>query len=123
LLIVLLVLPSAALHAVRAHIDWRVAGCYLVLISLWTYRVYGSDKQRAQQGHWRTPESTLHLLDLAGGWPGALIAQRRHRHKTSKKSFQAIFWITIITHQALAADSLLHFHFAKAAFRKISEAF
>jgi uncharacterized membrane protein YsdA (DUF1294 family) len=37
----------------------------------------------------------LHLFALAGGWPGALIAQRLLRHKTKKQSFQVVFWATV----------------------------
>ncbi|PKO61660.1 MAG: DUF1294 domain-containing protein, partial [Betaproteobacteria bacterium HGW-Betaproteobacteria-17] len=45
---------------------------------------------------WRTQESTLHLFALAGGWPGALAAQKLLRHKSSKPSFQFVFWVTVI---------------------------
>lgn len=30
-----------------------------------------------------------------GGWPGALFAQERFRHKTRKATFQAVFWLTV----------------------------
>lgn len=36
-----------------------------------TFLVYAWDKTAAEGGHWRTPESTLIGLALAGGWPGA----------------------------------------------------
>lgn len=68
---------------------------YLVL-SIVTFAAYALDKRAAQRGNWRTTESTLHLLSLAGGWPGALIAQGRLRHKTRKQPFRAIFWATVI---------------------------
>ncbi|WP_371734051.1 DUF1294 domain-containing protein [Synechococcus sp. CCY 9618] len=34
------------------------------------------------------------MLGLAGGWPGALLAQQLLRHKCSKASFVAMFWFT-----------------------------
>jgi len=34
------------------------------------------DKSAAQRNAWRTPEGTLHMLSLVGGWPGAMIAQQ-----------------------------------------------
>jgi len=54
------------------------------------------DKHAAQSGQWRIPESTLHLLELAGGWPGAFIAQRLTRHKTSKRSYRVAFWCMVV---------------------------
>ena len=51
----------------------------------------------------RTSESTLHSVDLLGGWPGALIAQQQFRHKTVKTSFQQIFWVTVLVNIAVAA--------------------
>lgn len=56
---------------------------------------YAFDKSAAQNGQWRTQESTLHLFALLGGWPGALAAQRLLRHKSAKTSFQVVFWITV----------------------------
>ena len=65
------------------------------LVSLVTYTFYAYDKNAAQKRSWRIPENFLHLLALAGGWPGALIAQSQLRHKSSKQSFQFIFWMTV----------------------------
>lgn len=63
-------------------------------LSILTYAAYALDKSAAKKGAWRTQESTLHLLALAGGWPGALIAQQTLRHKSKKKSFRIVFWVT-----------------------------
>lgn len=57
---------------------------------------YALDKSAARNDQWRTKESTLHLFALAGGWPGALAAQRLLRHKSSKQSFQFVFWVTVV---------------------------
>lgn len=65
-------------------------------MSLLTYFFYYVDKSAAQKGEWRTQESTLHLLALFGGWPGALVAQQLLRHKSIKKPFRRVFWITTI---------------------------
>ena len=54
------------------------------------------DKKAAQTGQWRTPENSLHMLSLFGGWPGALFAQNQLRHKSKKQPFKAILWFTII---------------------------
>ncbi len=61
-----------------------------------TFIVYAFDKSKAKRNAWRTPESTLHLLALIGGWPGAIIAQQTLRHKSQKKSFRIVFWATVI---------------------------
>ena len=41
-------------------------------------------------------ENTLHLLSLAGGWPGALVAQHKLRHKSRKQSFRLVFRATVV---------------------------
>lgn len=76
---------------------WYVVGWYL-LISIGTFTVYGVDKHRAKNGGWRIPEKTLHLLSFAGGWPGALTAQRTFHHKTRKPVFQTVFWLSVLLH-------------------------
>lgn len=70
------------------------------LLSLITYGFYAWDKSSAKQGTWRTSESTLHLLALAGGWPGAAFAQQRLRHKSQKRAFRIVFWLTVIANIA-----------------------
>lgn len=64
--------------------------------SLIAFVAYALDKAAARAGRWRTQESTLHLLALIGGWPGALLAQRQFRHKTAKTSFRVVFWATVL---------------------------
>ncbi|MBD1569849.1 cold shock and DUF1294 domain-containing protein [Aliivibrio sp. S10_S31] len=64
-------------------------------MSLLTYAMYAVDKNAAEKGNWRTPENTLHVLSLLGGWPGALFAQNQFRHKSKKQPFKTILWITI----------------------------
>ena len=75
-------------------------------LSVVSYFMYRSDKVAAQADAQRTPESSLHLADLLGGWPGALIAQQQFRHKTVKPSFQLAFWATVVFN--LAAVGWLH---------------
>lgn len=66
------------------------------LLSGVAFLIYGADKSAAAQGRWRTSESTLHTIALVGGWPGALVARRVFRHKTTKQPFRTIFWGTVI---------------------------
>jgi uncharacterized membrane protein YsdA (DUF1294 family)/cold shock CspA family protein len=63
-----------------------------------SYRQYANDKRFAQQGDWRIPEKTLILCDLACGWIGGFIAQKRLHHKTSKTSYQLAFFIVVGMH-------------------------
>jgi uncharacterized membrane protein YsdA (DUF1294 family)/cold shock CspA family protein len=72
-------------------------------LSLLAYVMYWVDKSAAQRGGQRTPESTLHLISLAGGWPGALVAQQQFRHKTIKQPFQSVFWVTVVLNAAAVA--------------------
>ena len=65
-------------------------------MSLVSFLAYRDDKLRAERGLRRTPEKTLHMLDLLGGWPGGLLAQQAFRHKSSKGPFQFVFWATVL---------------------------
>ena len=76
------------------RIPFWVLALYLSM-SLATYVLYAFDKSAAQKGAWRTSESTLHLLSLFCGWPGALLAQQKLRHKSKKQTFRAVFWVTV----------------------------
>lgn len=95
------VLAIPAFVGIYTFVIWRwgfsppVFLAYLGL-SFLTFLAYALDKSAAVSGRWRTAEQTLHLFSLAGGWPGALVAQQLLRHKTSKQSFVYVFWFTVL---------------------------
>ena len=109
-----LVAPALAIwrHAPRARAP-GIAG-WILFASLVAYVLYARDKRRARLGEWRTPESVLHGWELAGGWPGAWLAQRRLRHKNAKFSFQFVFWAIVGLHNYIALDLLLGWRLARA---------
>ena len=114
-LTLLLVVPGYALSELAARVDWRVLIGAPLVLSAFTFVAYRSDKRRAEAGASRFPESTLHVAELIGGWPGAYFAQRIFRHKTAKTSFQVVFWMIVLAHQLVAADSLIGWRFTKSA--------
>lgn len=73
------------------------------LLSVLTFYLYWRDKFAAQRNAWRTPENTLHIASLLGGWPGAWLAQRLLRHKSAKESFRQVYWATVGLHWVLLA--------------------
>lgn len=83
------------ISVLSSRIPFHVLALYIVA-SLFTFIMYALDKSAARSGEWRTQESTLHVLSLVGGWPGALIAQQKLRHKSKKQSFRSIFWVTVL---------------------------
>jgi uncharacterized membrane protein YsdA (DUF1294 family) len=113
-LLLLLLLPAVAIARLSPLIEpWPLAG-YLASVSALTYGLYKFDKRRAQAGAWRTPESMLHLAELAGGWPAAFVAQRRFRHKTAKRRYQIIYWGIVLIHQYAAMDYLFGGRFTQS---------
>ncbi|MFO1495010.1 MAG: cold shock and DUF1294 domain-containing protein [Lysobacterales bacterium] len=91
----LLALGVIAGLALLGKIPWWILWVFCGM-SLWTFGLYGWDKLAAKDGRWRTPEDTLHACALFGGWPGAMLAQQIFKHKSSKASFQAVFWTTVV---------------------------
>jgi uncharacterized membrane protein YsdA (DUF1294 family)/cold shock CspA family protein len=97
LMLVWLVLLVAG--AFTGRFTWFVLPAALGL-NLMTFYTYWQDKHAARQGAWRIKEDTLHLLGLAGGWPGAWFAHQILRHKSSKQAFRAVYWATAIFNTA-----------------------
>lgn len=108
------ILPTLAILRLSKSIDPKILLAYFVTISVITFYLYWSDKKKAKKDAWRTPGSTLHALEFAGGWLAAFIAQRLFRHKTSKTKYQVVFWIIAAIHQYLAFDYLNGWHYTKA---------
>ena len=99
----LFVIPAFLLLYLVVSVLWKppllIAAVYMAASAI-TFLAYALDKSAARQGNWRTQESTLHILALAGGWPGALVAQQVLRHKSTKAEFRAAFWVTVVLNVA-----------------------
>ena len=115
--VLLLILPGVAVFRLCPPLDFRWVLGYWLLISAFTHVVYARDKKKAERGEWRTPESTLHFLELIGGWAAAFLAQREFRHKITKGSYQATFCMIIVCYQIVACDFLLNWTLTRAVGR------
>ena len=81
-------------------------GLFYLVASLICAGLYWHDKRQALVRGQRIPEKVLHLSELLGGWPGALVAQQVWRHKTRKLSYQVVFWLIVLVHQVVWVDVL-----------------
>lgn len=90
-------LLGMAVMAVLGKVPLWVPSVY-VFASMVSFAVFGVDKAKAQASQWRVSEATLHLIELLGGWPGALTAQYYFRHKNAKTSYQIVFWAIVACH-------------------------
>lgn len=58
-----------------------------IALNLLAFAAFGIDKAKAEAGKWRVQESTLLMLALLGGSPGAYAGRAAFRHKTRKQPF------------------------------------
>ncbi len=68
---------------------------FYAVMSLVTLALYAGDKRAGAR---RTPEATLHLWALAGGFGGALLGQAWLRHKTRHPSFIVVTVLAAAIH-------------------------
>ena len=69
-----------------------ILAAYALIINAITYLLFGFDKRAAERGDSRVPEKTLLMASALGGSVGAVMAQRRFRHKTEKQPFKALLY-------------------------------
>jgi uncharacterized membrane protein YsdA (DUF1294 family) len=98
-------MTSSAMLAASGWTLWF--GAWIGLASAVAFVMHGLDKRAAIRGRRRVPEARLHLLELIGGWPGALLAMLLFHHKTSKSSFLVITVAIVVLWCGLAAWILL----------------
>lgn len=95
----LFAIPAFVLIYLVVASVWRVpvwVAALYVTASVGCFAAYAADKAAAAAGRWRVSEDTLLLLGVAGGWPGAIVAQQALRHKSNKASFRAKFWFSVM---------------------------
>lgn len=100
----LLVLPLLGISElfIKKNEPW-ILGLYVVA-SVVAFFLYWIDKRNAESDTRRIPEARLHFFESLGGWVGALPAQQIFRHKTSKPSYQIVFWLIVAVHQVFWFD-------------------
>lgn len=77
-------------------LDFPLIACVFYLaMSTITYIGYAFDKQAMLAGGARIPESVFHMLNIFGGWLGALCAQVFMHHKYHDLGFKFLFWLTL----------------------------
>ncbi|EBK8871746.1 DUF1294 domain-containing protein [Salmonella enterica] len=69
---------------------------WFLLANVLTLAIYGIDKTAARKTWRRVPESTLLVIGVVGGWPGAIVGQQLFRHKTQKQPFKTYFIVSVI---------------------------
>ncbi|USD35231.1 MULTISPECIES: DUF1294 domain-containing protein [Vibrio] len=72
-----------------------------ITLSTIAYMVYALDKHALHTGGWRVPSVTFHIINVFGGWPGALLAQSVLHHKYSDIGFKSLFWVTLLANFTL----------------------
>lgn len=95
-------LGVVVLLAFVGRLWWPIA-CVYIVASILAYLAYKRDKEAAQRGARRTNEWNLIMLGLIGGWPGALVARYRFRHKTKKVAFRIGYWLSVALNVAALA--------------------
>ncbi|MBV1690109.1 DUF1294 domain-containing protein [Novosphingobium sp. G106] len=78
----------------------------VITLNLLTFVAFSIDKLKAETGRRRIRETTLLLLALLGGTPGAYAGRALFRHKTRKQPFSGrLHTIAAVQLAALAAGS------------------
>jgi len=78
----------------------------LIALNLLAFAAFGIDKLSAKTNRRRIQESTLLLLALLGGTPGAYASRALFRHKTRKQPFSGrLHAIAVFQLATLAAGS------------------
>jgi uncharacterized membrane protein YsdA (DUF1294 family) len=75
---------------------WNILLCYLLVVNLVAFALYGLDKNRAKQQKWRIRERTLLLVAFLGGGIGAYAGMLVFRHKTQHVQFRLLVPLSIV---------------------------
>ena len=77
--------------------------CYIVVINLVSFMMFGIDKYKARRGQWRISEATLLAMAAIGGSIGAWMGMKVWHHKTLHSKFRYSVPIMLLAHIALMA--------------------
>ena len=81
---------------------WQFPALLILIASLVSFLLFGIDKWKAQNNHWRISEKALLLSAALFGGIGAYLGMRTFRHKTKHWYFQLLVPLFLLLQVALA---------------------
>ncbi|MBQ8142445.1 MAG: DUF1294 domain-containing protein [Bacilli bacterium] len=96
------------------QIVFVIYSALIVLMSLFSFVAFLSDKKKAQRGGERTKEKTLLCLTVLNGAIGSLIGRLVAHHKTDKIYFSITIYFSLLCQIAVFAVLLFFAFFYKA---------
>lgn len=103
----LLVMPIVAIIFAPTPYPFWYSLAYILSISIITYIVMQRTYRRSYSTHKLPPDSTLHIFELIGGWPGSYVAQHSRTMPGRRLGYRLAYWAIVIIWQTAAIDSLI----------------
>lgn len=74
-----------------------IIGCYLLIVNILAFVLYGIDKRKAKKKRFRIPERTLLWMARIGGGIGSWMGIMSFHHKTKHTKFKVVvpLWTVI----------------------------
>ena len=74
-----------------------IIGCYLLIVNILAFALYGIDKRKAKKKRFRIPERTLLWMARIGGGIGSWMGIMSFHHKTKHIKFKIVvpLWTVI----------------------------
>ena len=74
-----------------------IIGCYLLIVNILAFALYGIDKRKAKKKRFRIPERTLLWMARIGGGIGSWMGIMSFHHKTKHTKFKVVvpMWTVI----------------------------
>ena len=83
--------------------------CYIVVINLVSFMMFGIDKYKARRGQWRISEATLLAVAAIGGSIGVWMGMKVWHHKTLHSKFRYGVPIILLVHIALMEKNRIRY--------------
>ncbi|HZY41793.1 MAG TPA: DUF1294 domain-containing protein [Anaerolineae bacterium] len=100
--VILMIIVGLAVYLFTRQQQLPPYAVWLITLSVITFAWYGLDKGQSKRAGLRVPEIVLHLLALAGGFPGGWLGRALFHHKTRKSAFTVVLVLSTLLHLGLA---------------------
>lgn len=117
-----LVLPLLSMLVAPGPISFGLMAAWMLVASVAAFLLFHCEEFLRQGIGKVQPDSMMHFLEMVGGWPGSIAAQRRLHLKESDLRYQVFFWISVGLWQALSLDGVLDWSGTQRLWSSVSPA-